>query len=51
MADESKKCKHPACRCMAREGSDYCSGYCEGRGKSNDITCECGHPGCDIRKT
>jgi hypothetical protein len=46
MADKPKKCKHPVCRCDAREGSDYRSAYCEGVGTMNDIECKCGHPGC-----
>src|SRR3954452_19028281 len=45
MAD-NKKCAHPACSCQAREGSNYCSTYCEGAGKTPEITCQCGHPGC-----
>jgi hypothetical protein len=28
--DESKKCAHPSCRCMAKKDSNYCSTYCEG---------------------
>ena len=46
MADNKKKCAHPSCKCMAREGSDYCSTYCEGAGKTPDLECNCGHPGC-----
>ena len=45
MAD-NKKCAHPACHCQAREGSDYCSAFCEGAGKTPDIQCGCGHPDC-----
>ncbi len=45
MAKE-KKCAHPACACQAKEGSDYCSTYCEGVAKTADIDCECGHPAC-----
>jgi len=41
-----KKCAHPSCRCTAKEGSDYCSSFCEGAGKSPDIQCGCGHPAC-----
>jgi hypothetical protein len=43
---ENKKCAHPPCKCQAREGSDYCSTYCEGAGNAPDIQCNCGHPGC-----
>src|SRR3954447_9870312 len=45
MADD-KNCARPACSCQAREGSNYCSTYCEGAGKTPEITCQCGHPGC-----
>jgi hypothetical protein len=41
-----KKCAHPACQCPAKEGSEYCSTYCEGVGKKPDIDCKCGHPDC-----
>jgi hypothetical protein len=43
---KDKKCAHPGCNCAARENSDYCSTYCEGAGKTTEIQCGCGHPGC-----
>jgi hypothetical protein len=48
--DQSKKCTHKPCRCLAEEGGDYCSTYCEdaaagGRHEARD-GCGCGHPGC-----
>lgn len=43
---EKKKCAHPSCNCMAKEGSNYCSSFCEGAGKAPDINCGCGHQGC-----
>jgi len=46
MAKETKKCKHPACRCKAREDDDYCSEFCKGAGDMTELTCECGHPAC-----
>jgi hypothetical protein len=46
MANTKKKCAHPSCHCEARDGSDYCSTYCEGEGGTADITCNCGHPAC-----
>ncbi len=46
MAEKNKKCAHPSCKCTAREGSDYCSTYCEGTGSTPDLTCACGHPAC-----
>lgn len=48
MAEKEKKCAHPSCQCQAREGSDYCSTYCEGAGKTSEIQCNCGHPGCSL---
>jgi hypothetical protein len=45
MADVTK-CAHPACNCMAEEDSKYCSTYCHDAGKSLELACNCGHPGC-----
>jgi hypothetical protein len=45
---EDKKCKHPSCLCQARPGSDYCSLSCESAGDTVEITCDCGHPGCNV---
>ena len=42
----SKKCKHSACSCMAREGSDYCSQYCEDSKGTTSLNCHCPHDGC-----
>lgn len=47
MADKDK-CAHPSCKCMARDGSKYCSAFCEGAGNTPDITCGCGHPACSV---
>jgi len=41
-----KKCAHPSCNCQAKEGSKYCSTYCEGAGKTTEIQCNCGHSAC-----
>lgn len=46
MAD-TKKCAHPSCHCQAKQGSDYCSTWCEGEAKTPDILCSCGHPACE----
>lgn len=46
MPTQTKKCAHPSCQCDAKEGSDYCSTYCEGEGHTADIVCNCGHPAC-----
>jgi len=46
MAKEAKKCKHPACKCKAREDDDYCSEFCKGAGDMTALTCDCGHAGC-----
>jgi len=45
MAD-TKKCAHPSCNCPAKEGSVYCSTYCEGQAKNPDLSCGCGHSSC-----
>lgn len=45
---EDKKCSHPACNCQAKEGSDYCSPYCESAGGTTEIQCNCGHPECSL---
>jgi hypothetical protein len=42
----TKKCEHPSCKCMAKEGAKFCSTYCEGKGDSPDIRCDCGHTAC-----
>jgi len=43
------KCKHPACSCLAAEGSSYCSLQCEAVKGMPDIDCRCTHPGCKGR--
>jgi hypothetical protein len=48
MADQ-KKCAHPSCNCTAKEGSAYCSTYCEGQSGTSDITCGCGHTTCSTK--
>lgn len=48
MADHNNKCAHPACRCMARESSKYCSQYCEDAKDTTELACNCGHPGCEL---
>jgi hypothetical protein len=48
MADDDKKCAHPACTCQAAEGSKFCSTYCEDAGDDEvEISCDCGHEVCD----
>jgi hypothetical protein len=46
MASNFEKCAHPSCRCSAKQGSKYCSTYCEGEAETSDIVCNCGHSGC-----
>jgi hypothetical protein len=48
MTDELKKCSHPACSCKVPEGSDYCSPYCHDAKGTLEISCNCGHPGCEL---
>jgi hypothetical protein len=47
--ETTKKCAHPSCACQAKEGSNYCSTYCEGEAKIADIICSCGHAECRDR--
>jgi hypothetical protein len=42
---ETKKCAHPSCNCIPKEGK-YCSTFCEGQAGNPDIECGCGHPAC-----
>jgi hypothetical protein len=46
--NKGKKCAHPACSCVAREGSKYCSQYCQDSGGTMEISCGCGHKGCAV---
>lgn len=46
MADESKKCAHETCSCMAAPGSKYCSTFCEDSKGLTTLECDCGHAGC-----
>ena len=48
MADETKKCAHPACVCPAAKDSNYCSTSCEDAKDTMEISCNCGHPGCEL---
>lgn len=49
MAHEPKKCAHPSCQCMAPEGSEYCSTYCHDAKDTLELSCNCGHPGCELQ--
>jgi hypothetical protein len=47
MADKERpKCAHASCTCPADEDSKYCSAYCEGKGSTVTIDCDCGCPTC-----
>jgi len=50
MADQAKetKCAHPSCQCKARPGSKYCGQYCEDAKGTMELSCNCGHPGCEL---
>lgn len=49
MSTEKKdKCAHPACQCIARAGSKYCSQYCEDAGDIVELSCNCEHQGCAV---
>jgi len=43
---ENEKCAHPACNCIAPEGSKYCSQYCNDASDTIELACNCNHPGC-----
>ena len=43
-----KKCAHPACLCNAAADSSYCSQYCDDAKDTLEISCNCGHPGCEV---
>ena len=45
---DRKKCAHPACDCLAEEGSKYCSQYCKDAGGTMELSCNCGHEGCAL---
>ena len=45
--EEAKKCKHPACHCMAEPGKDYCSTYCHDARDTVELTCNCHHADCE----
>jgi hypothetical protein len=46
---ETKKCAHPACSCRAvAEHGSYCSEYCHDAGDTTEISCNCGHPHCEL---
>ena len=46
MADDENKCANPVCTCKPQPGGKYCSASCEGRGKTIELDCDCGHPDC-----
>jgi hypothetical protein len=47
MANESKKCAHLPCLCIAPAGEKYCSQFCKEAGSAEtEIACDCGHPAC-----
>jgi len=48
MANESKKCAHPACMCKVDQNNKYCSEYCHDAGSVTEISCNCGHAGCSM---
>ena len=54
--EEQKVCLHGVCSCQVEPGKTYCGTYCEQSGEvtnkvvdrdqSQEIICDCGHPGC-----
>jgi len=47
MAEEKKKCAHPACNCLVEKGKKYCSDYCLDAAGTLEISCNCHHAGCE----
>ena len=46
MANETKRCAHRSCLCLAREGSSYCSTICEDSKNVTTLQCDCGDARC-----
>lgn len=48
MANQERKCAHPACDCPAQNNSKYCGEYCEDAEKAGvvEIGCSCEHDAC-----
>ena len=44
-------CAHRGCHCARREGSKYCSQYCQDAGDTLELACNCQHPGCGVEGT
>ena len=51
MPQETSKCAHPACNCLAGRDSKYCSQYCEDASGTTEISCNCGHDGCALTES
>jgi hypothetical protein len=51
MSDLGEQCAHDPCQCQAREGSKYCSDYCQTASISarSEYGCQCGHDVCETR--
>jgi len=48
MSNESRKCAHPACKCMVASDQKYCGQLCRDAGSDEiEIACECGHAPCE----
>jgi hypothetical protein len=48
---ERPACAHATCTCNAREGSSYCSSWCENAAlaATHEEGCQCGHAACETR--
>jgi hypothetical protein len=49
MAEEKKKCAHPACNCLVEHGKKYCSDYCHDTAGRIEISCNCRHAECETK--
>ncbi len=50
MTITGKKCAHETCTCMAADGSQYCSTFCQDSKGITTLDCDCGHSGCVAQK-
>jgi hypothetical protein len=45
----STKCAHPACNCLAADGTKHCSTACADAKGMSQLTCQCQHKDCQSK--
>lgn len=45
----AKECAHPACKCFAPAGKEFCSVECR-NARTEGSACPCSHPDCQAVK-